>query len=251
MMMLGRLHAEEESDQDANTVTGEIYTYYNLDSDSPWFNIERNEEAVESELKGVSIPGNLKPHLSKFMFAFLTDTHRMCIQLKSGKRTLSIATASAAFKKLFALEELSDYAPIEVTVEPSRETVEEILKMPSLHRLHIELVRPNPDDGHELELALLDRLQKQSAVKMTQELVSQKDHSLHPDAATKDLARVAASNGYVEGSGKDINNNSVMISTRNTPLIEKPIFDPREGSLKDFMIYQARKITAFFDRSNG
>lgn len=250
-MMLGKIYPQNEGTEEDDVMAGEIYTYYNLDSNSPWFNIERNEEAVDAEIEGLSIPGNLKPHLSKFIFVFMPGPHRMCVQLRSGIRTLSIMVLAKAFRSLFALEELEEYGTVEVTAEPSRETVEEILEMPFLHRLHIELLRPNADDDHELELLFLDRLEIQSASKMSQDLISEKNHGLRPDEATRNLARVASSNGYVEGVGKDVNDSSIRISTRDTPLIEKPMFDPRESSLKDFMVWHARRISSFFMNPNG
>ena len=67
MMMLGRIYPQNESTEESDVLAGEIYTYYNLDSSSPWFNIERNEEALDAEIEELSIPGNLKPHLSKFL----------------------------------------------------------------------------------------------------------------------------------------------------------------------------------------
>lgn len=250
MMMIGRIYPQDEAIEEGQLLAGEIYTYYNLDSSSPWFNIERNEEAVDTEIEELSIPENLKPHLSKFIFVFIPGSHRLCVQLRSGTRTLSMTILAKAFRSLFAFEELEGYGPVDVTPEPSRETVDEILGMPFLHKLHIELLRPNADDDHALELIFLDRLEAQSATKMIQDLISEKDRGLRPDEATRSLAHVASSNGYVEGHGKDSNDGSIRISTRDTPLIEKPVFNPRESSLKDFMIWQARRISNLFTNPN-
>lgn len=251
MIMLGKLHPLGEERERDLILAGEIYTYYNLDPGSPWFDIDRNEEALEEEVVRLSIPRNLKPDLSRFVFAFTPASHRMCVQLKSGTRSLSVNVIAKALRGLFSFQELEEYGPVEVTPEPSRETVEEILDMPFLHRLHIELLRPNPDDDHEFELAFLDRLESQSASKMSQDLISEKERGLRPDEATRSLARLASSNGLVEGQGKDINNASIRISTRDTPLIEKQAYDPRESSLVDFMVLQARRINSFFTNSNG
>jgi len=251
MMMLGRIYTQNDSTEESDVLAGEIYTYYNLDSSSPWFNIERNEEALDAEIEELSIPGNLKPHLSKFIFVFIPESHRLCVQLRSDARTLSIIVLAKAFRTLFAFQELEEFGPIEVTPEPSRETVDEILEMPFLHRLHIELLRPNADDDHALELVFLDRLETQSATKMIQDLISEKDRGLRPDEQTRSLAHIASSNGYVEGYGRNSNDGSIRISTRDTPLIEKPVFNPRESSLKDFMIWQARRISNFFTNPNG
>ncbi len=250
-MMIGRLYSRPEASAESGMVSGEIYTFFDLDTKSPWLNTERSEEALENEVKEVFIPENLKPHFSKFVFVFILSTHRMYIQLKSGRRSLGIQAAAAGFSRLLAMPELEDYAPVDVTAEPSKDVVDRIFDMPFLRRLHIELLRPNPDDGHRDERRLLARLESVSASKMSEDWISEKETSLRPDDETKMLAQIAASNGFVEASGRDLNNAPTSISTRESPLIEKVLFNPRESSLIAFMIEQARRINSVFWREDG
>jgi hypothetical protein len=250
-MMIGRLYSGSGVTDDSDLVSGEIYTFFNLDARLPWLNTDRSEEALEDEVKEVFIPENLKPHFSKFAFVFILSTHRMYIQLRSGRRSLGIQAAATGIARLLAMPDLEDYAPVDVTVEPSKDVVDRIFEMPFLRKLHIELLRPNPDDGHRDERRLLARLESASASKMSEDWVSERESSLRPDEEIKTLARIAASNGFVEASGKDLNNAPTSISTRESPLIEKVLFNPRESSLIAFMIEQARRMNSLFWRENG
>jgi hypothetical protein len=249
-MMIGRLYSGSDIPVDGDLVSGEIYTFFDLDARMPWLNMERSEEALEDEVKEVFIPENLKPHFSKFVFVFILSTHRMYIQLRSGRRSLGIQTAATGIGRLLAMPELEDYAPIDVTAEPSKDVVDRIFEMPFLRKLHIELLRPNPDDGHRDERRLLARLESASASKMSEDWVSERERSLRPDEQIKTLARIAASNGFVEATGKDLNNTPTSISTRESPLIEKVLFNPAESSLIAFMVEQARRINSLFWRED-
>jgi hypothetical protein len=243
--LLGKLYAESEPEsQDA--VIGELYTFLYLDPEEPWFNTQRNEEAADEELNELKIPPYLKPHLARFMFVFLVDSHRMYIQLKTGQRSLSINAAALAMKTLLADERMKGFGTVEVTVEPARNTVQKILGMDFLHSLRIELVRPNPDDHQDDEKRLLEELSKRHARKMKYELTSERHEPLKVDEEIKTLARVASSNGYVMGSGRDVNDTHVELSTRDTPFIDRPTYDPKESTLKRFLLDQARRISSHF-----
>ncbi len=242
--LLGKLYSDVEGAFD-HAVVGEFYSFLYLDPDEPWFNLERNEEAVNEELNEIQIPQHLKPHLARFLFVFLTDSHRMYIQLKSGQRTLSINAVAKVLKVLLADMRMDVYGAIEVTVVPAQDTVKNILGMAFLHTLQIELVHPNPDDNRDDERRLLEDLKRQKARRMKLELSSERHHPLEVDENVKVLAHVASTNGHVFGSGRDENDKRVEISTRDTPMIEMPIYDPRELSLIDFMLAQARRISRF------
>ena len=243
--LLGKIYSDFETSS-AGAVVGEIYTFLYLDPGEPWFNLQRNEEAIVDELNQIKIPSHLKPHLARFLFVFLTDSHRMCIQLKSGQRSLSINAAALAMKTLLADERMNSFGTVEVTVEPARNSVQNILGMDFLHSLRIELVRPNPDDHQDDEMRLLADLSKKHARKMRYELTSERHEPLEVDEEVKILARVASSNGYVTGSGRDANDTPVELSTRDTPFVEKPIFDPKESTLREFFLDQARRISRHF-----
>jgi hypothetical protein len=243
--LLGKLYAESETEFE-DAAIGELYTFLYLDPNEPWFNLQRNEEAVDDELHELKIPAYLKPHLARFLFVFLTDSHRMFIQLKTSQRSLSVNAAALAMKTLLADERMKDFGTVEVTVEPARNTVQKILDMVFLHSLRIELVRPNPDDHQDDEKRLLEELSKRHARKMKYELTSERHEPLQVDEEIKTLARVASSNGYVMGSGRDRNDTPVELSTRDTPFIERPTYDPKESTLKQFLLDQARHISRHF-----
>jgi len=83
-------------------------------------------------------------------------------------------------------------------------SVEKILALPRLRHLKIVVTRPNPDDLADDYAAVMKRLADQKARTLTQELQkAPKGDRLIPDADTQSLAKIAGTNGYVEGVGKD------------------------------------------------
>lgn len=125
------------------------------------------------------------------------------------------------------------FPPIEITVEPAKDALDEILGLKSLEHLVIELVPPNPDDGEEIEKKIKERLKRQNVRKQTIQLDAERNQSIRPDTDTVELAKVAASNGKVTATGHDAIGIKRELSTVDKPLRERVLHDPNVETLFD------------------
>lgn len=248
-IMLGSASALEQGKLE-NGITGEFYHFVQIDPNEPWFDIVEKDKASDEDLQKIKIPEQLKPHFAKFYFVFFPKAHRLFIQLKDGKNTISINTIRSALTKLLSDEELEKFGTIEVTVEPESESIEKIFAIPSIRTLKIELVRPNPDDHHEQELKFLSKLEGQGAGKMTVEFKASKGNSLAPDQETKILAKVASSNGAVYASGRNQNGIPVKLSTVDMPMIERIEFNQNTQTPLDALISAGKTALKWITNKN-
>ncbi|MEK8085997.1 DUF4747 family protein [Aquabacterium sp. A3] len=231
--MIGSLYGTASASAEKE-LTGELYRFLKLDPDEPWFNAQTKEAASPDDLEALSIPSHLLPHLQRVPFLFKPATHRLYLVSKDRKDNMSPSTAKQLLDGVFqplALEGL--FPPVEITVEPAKDALDEILSLTSLEHLVIELVPPNPDDGDDIEKSWKDRLKKQNVRKQTVQLDSERNQTIKPDAETVALARVAASNGKVTASGHDAAGVKQDMSTEDKPLRERFQHDPNVETLFD------------------
>jgi len=74
-----------------------------------------------------------------------------------------------------------------------------------LRRLKIVVTRPNAEDLTDEYAEIMRKLNGQGARTITQELIkAPKIDRLNPDEETRKLAKIASTNGYVEGDVKDL-----------------------------------------------
>ena len=231
-------------DRPEEGLAGEFYQFIKLDPNEPWFDLESKDEASPDDIETIVIPEKLKPHLARFSFVFFPKGHRLYVRLKNGNRRFGIQTASAVVKRLLEDPRLVEFWSEEVTIEPDKNTIASIFRIPYLRQLRIELVRPNPDDHHDAEKRLLERLQNQGARKMILALNSGRGDTLSPDEETKTLARVAASNGFVVATGRDAFDQPVEESTRDKPWIEPLTFYSDLQTAEDALLEAACQMHA-------
>lgn len=240
-VLIGSMYPLDRKNPDRG-LTGEIYQFTNLDQSEPWFDVNSLDEASEEEIKEIKIPEHLKPHLARFNYVFFPRGHRLYIQTRNKNRTLGIQTVQKFFRLLLADKSAPSTPPVEVTVEPDRDTITQILKIKYLKRLEISLVRPNPDDLNAAEKRLLRKLSRQDARQMDVKLHADSNGDLNPDQETITLAKVAASNGAVVGHGRDAANNPVMKSTVDQPWREVAQFDEDVQTEQAAMIEKSKEM---------
>ncbi len=201
---------------------GEIHRYINIDVEGNWYDTERGKQADDDDVKKVSIPANLKPEYEPFRFVFFPDGHRLFYEIRAHKvGPLSPAHVQKLLVALFRNERIvSKYGKVDVTIEPAADTVERILAMPVLRKLRIEVNRPNTDDFSDFEREVFERLEAESAQTIQESIVAQRETSLTPTIRTRALCRIAASNGEVEGEGRDSNNKTLRVRTTDYPWTE-------------------------------
>lgn len=231
--MIGSLYGTASASAEKE-LTGELYRFLKLDPDEPWFNAQTKAAASPGDLEALSIPQHLLPHLQRIPFLFKPATHRLYLISKDRKDSLSPSTAKQLLDGVFQpLASEGLFPPVEITVEPAKDALDEILNLKSLEHLVIELVPPNPDDGDDIEKSWKDRLKKQNVRKQTVQLDSERNQTIKPDAETVALAKVAASNGKVTASGHDAAGVKQDLSTVDKPLRERVLHDPNVETLFD------------------
>ncbi len=231
--MIGSLYGATGKNAEKE-LTGELYRFLKLDPDEPWFNAQTKEAASPDDLEKLSIPQHLLPHLQRIPFLFKPTTHRLYLISKDRKDSLSPGAAKQLLDGVFSkLLEEEIFPPVEITVEPDQNALDEIFGLKSLEHLVIELVPPNPDDGDEIEKKWKERLKTQNVRRQTVQLDSERNQTIKPDAETTALAKVAASNGKVTASGHDAAGVKQELSTVDKPLRERVLHDPNVETLFD------------------
>lgn len=221
---------------------GEIYKYLNLDASADWFNMQSMAAASRKEVSAVVIPENLKPHFKKYTYVFFPIKHRLFFVAKAGGENLSPMLLKKYFEGVAQSEVLARFGELTITVEPQSGTAEQLLSLPRLSRLELEINRPNPDDHAGLDERVKARLNKIRAKKETITYVEADSGGLKPDAELKALASVAASNGKVLVKGRNASNEIISLSTEDSPLSEPVTYNPDIQSEKSALLDAALEI---------
>ncbi|MFA7455792.1 MAG: DUF4747 family protein [Desulfobulbaceae bacterium] len=190
-------------------LSGFFHKFTDIDLRAPWMNLAKLE-AVESEdgEPVVNIPEEMKPNCKTAPFVFLAKGHRFFFPTahteQNTRITFSPTLVAKALMSLFSHASIREkYGDVTVTVESQEETIGEILKIPALTKLILDVNLPNPDDIFGDEAEALRRMQEQHARKMRAEWTGNKEAGIKPDADTRGFMKLALSNGYVEAEGYD------------------------------------------------
>jgi hypothetical protein len=218
---LGGVYSVPDSDR---YYRGVLFTFDKIDISGEWFDQERNDVADSEQIESIFIPSNLHPNLKRMDFILDIKSHKMYFQARNiNGDSFSPRNVERVFKDLLNQPHLhSLFGTVDVTVVPAAEAVERILSMDGLSRLHIHLVRPNPDDNDEAYLAVLQKLQRQNVRSLDVVLTKAADaERIEPDEDTRRQAKVAAAgNGYTEGTGRGAGNQPIKESTRDHPVLD-------------------------------
>ena len=217
-VLLGTLYRPEQQGREV-LLSGEFYRFVKLDPGQPWFNVEKKEPATEQDVESINIPGHLLPHLQRIPFVFNARRHQLWYVSRDQTNSLAPASAVRFLETLLQSTAMAhDFPEISITAVPEKTSVDEILNLPGLEYLRIELVRPNPDSGESAEERWLRKLEEQNTTKAKLELVHSRNQTLEPDAETREMASVAANNGIVYGRGRTADGLPVEDSTKDRPL---------------------------------
>ena len=224
--VLGSCRLEEVDGR--QIVVGELYKYFELKMDSQWYNTLENKAADDDELSKIIIPGHLKPHFEVSPFVFFPHKHRIFFISREVDGTFTPNQAHKLFDALFNSQPLvGEFGSIGITIEPSIDSLSQILGISKMKMLHIEVTPPNPDDQDLMERRLYKKMRLRGADKQIIELHSDQHSGLQLDEDLKSLAKIAQSNGSVSGRGEDEVGRSTSLSTLSHPLQEKTIYDPK------------------------
>lgn len=224
-------------------ITGDIYRFTHINMEADWFDLAKGEildpEDVEQQ---VTIPENLKPNTRRLRYIFFPAKHRMVFTTKLEDGTLSPRMAEALLKRTFSDPRLSHLAhSVEVTAEQEREQLEEIFQKLALRRLEITVKVPNSDGGAELSEQIEEALREERAQKLIEIRIAEKNQSLQPSERTKKLAKIAMSNGSVQGNGYDENGDKQSFDTESHPVRISEVV-PEQVSFATWFVDKARQI---------
>lgn len=199
--LIGELKIEDDPRRGA-VVRGEFYKYIELDKTRAWYNVVSRKPAENKDIDRIVIPDELKPHFQFLPFVFFAKGHRLVCVTRDGQDTLSAHQVEAILEVIFRGAEIEkEFGRVEITIEPSLETLDEILTLPKLRKLELDITPPNPDDFADFERDLFEDLDEQNAGSLRFELTAAGGETLVPNEKTKKLAMVAQSNGRVVGIG--------------------------------------------------
>lgn len=216
-----------DDEMEFGPIIGEIYYFIKISQNEPWFNMVARAPASPSELKSISLPTHLLPHLKIIPFIFMPRSHKLYFSSKISNASLSTQRAKKIFEGLFdAASEANKFPSVNITVIPDRETLDKIFNIHKLKTLEITLSPPNPDDSEDDHIKLLKKLDSMHAKKETRVLHAKYGESLRPDDETRTMAMVAAENGKVVGKGKDENGVNVEESTEGHPWMRSLRYNP-------------------------
>ncbi|GAA5784682.1 DUF4747 family protein [Chitiniphilus shinanonensis] len=208
-------------------LVGRLYRFTEIDPDGEWLNLETQAAAEPDELGAVQIPANLRPNMEMFDFVFYPRNHQMYVELRSTGKSLSIAQAQKLWKEVFAAPAITEqFGDVEVMIVPDTEALRAILLLPSLYKITIDLIKPNPDEFERASRNVYGRLARMNARRLQQTITAERRERLELDEEEKELALVAAHNGSVVGQGLGPNGRVVTMSTDETPWSDKIIYDP-------------------------
>jgi hypothetical protein len=225
--------------RDDGLYTGRILVWTDIDLDAPWIDLENEDELAEELKRQIRIPANARPNYRTFVYVFDELRHLFFYEARNElDQRLGPLTARRILARLMSHEMLEDQSfDVEVTIIPDEETIGKILRLPGLRKLRIKLNRPNPDDFEAKKRRILRDLAQNSARSMETELVRiPQSDGLTPTEEIKDLAEVAAENGFVEGEA-EVDGNKVKLSTREHPRKIVVEVDPEQSVLARLVSY--------------
>jgi hypothetical protein len=251
-IFLGRVTPINEGEP-LNGLAGEFYRFFNLDKRSAWLSTETRRALKKSETDRVkNIPDDLKPDASSFQFVFYPHDHRLVFTLRGqyfenslvNPRTppsMSPRSLVSVLEQLCANPQIvKAFGTVEITAEPMKDKVEEMLTLKRLQHFVVELTRPNPDDFKTLERRFLKKLDDQNVRQQTIELKAATGSGIVLDDDMKQVARVAASNGKVVAEGYNEQGKRVFESTEEHPCTDTVTYNPRIQQPIEALVDRAR-----------
>lgn len=195
-----KLTSPEALPERANIIHGRICVWAVIEKDGAWFNKETNDVASERDKKSVVIPDNIAPNYRYFYYAMDTERHILLYEQKNEMRQSFAASKALKFFENLFFEVRDEFPEVNVTAIPEEDSLDRILGLPKLSILKIVVTKPNADDMTDDYRSVMEKMIAQKAGKQTLQLQkAPKVKRLTPDADTTKLARVASTNGYVEG----------------------------------------------------
>lgn len=235
-ILIGNYRTDENN---ISCIIGNLYKFVDIDPTATWLDTFNLTPALDVDGEPINpIPSNLAPNLRMIPFVFFINGHRLFYD----KDYLSPLSASKAIYALFNQPEIFEkYGEVMVSLESTDESIQQIMRIPSLTKLNIFIGLPNPDDLSELEQRVEERIRNQKARKYKQEYTGTREEGLQPDEETEAVMRLALSNGYVNAEGWE-DNTKIEKSTLSHPKVIKEKYNPEAITAHQFLINIGQRI---------
>lgn len=228
-------------DEDENIYSGEILRFTNIDPRKPWLNLQTRKAIVTNDGKPIpQVDGDKRPNYRPSTFAFIPKHHRFFfntseISPRSAKKMLEIMFSHSSC--------ISRFGHIDVELETSHEAIDKILKIQALKSIEIKITRPNADSV-ESERGRFNKRMEDQGIRTYEVNLStgRGGGTIKPDDGTKELMRVANSEGSVRGRGYDSDDRPILVSTEKHPLIEVAYYDSDKGTFIGGFLEGARNL---------
>lgn len=196
-----------------------------------WTDVSTDEPSIDkATLEEVALDEELKSIFKKrgfnnraFGYVLDTATHTIAIQLLNEQgKTLSPRQAGRIFERAFSRLNREGQT-FEITVLPEDDALQQVLAIKRIDRIKIVIKRPNPGDHLDTDAEEVLREMEEQNINKDERVFTRQSgtDSINLNETNNTRAEVAATDGYVESSGRDEEGEPVHRSTREYPKIVK------------------------------
>lgn len=215
-----------------NVISGDLFTFLDLDPSLPWYDIQSGEEATEQQTKEVEIPAHLKPHLRRFRYVFIPEVHTLVfVHYDSKVGAISPNSVQSFVDRLLNDNRIIQGAPfpkVHVQIVQDKHSLKTIFESIRVDALDIQMYRPNGDTSDDAKKSIEEELDDQNIGEYFVSLKAQNPGTpIKPDSRTSRMMKEAIKTGYVEARGPDEDGIPRTLNTKTHPAIEPYKLDPR------------------------
>jgi hypothetical protein len=217
---------------DPNMLEGVLTVWTDVSTDEPSIDKATLEEvALDEELKRIFAKRGFNNR--SFLYVLDTATHTVAVELLNDHgKTLSPRQAGRIFERAFSRlnREGQTY---EVTVIPEDDALSQVLAIRRLDKVRIVIKRPNPGDHLDTDAEEVLREMEEQNINRDERVFTRQSgtDSINLNEANHTRAEVAATDGYVESSGKNEDGEVEQRSTREYPKIVKRTLAAGTGAI--------------------
>lgn len=198
-----------------NVLAGAFARYTHIDPNSSWWDVQKKTVLLDKEGKPITpVRQGLGPNHQDINFTMFLIGHRLIFDVKSITPSSFAKGLAGIFLDPRVQEEFGN---IHITVEPERDAIKRILKMPIKRRIEIKFTMPNPDVATELEESIMKRYRQIGASSTSTIVTAQQDKNLNPDKEMIALMNLASRNGFVTITGKNAQGGKDIMSSKDHP----------------------------------
>jgi len=226
-------------------ITGEIFTFLEIDLNQPWFDILKGEEATDKQTHEVKIPENLRPHLKRIRYVFFPDSHIFVYTRDdSANGRISPKSMGELLASLLNDNRIlanAAFQAVDVRLVQDSKSLDWIFENLRVERLDITIRKPNGDTGGDAEESVEKELEEQNLEEYFVSQKAEKGKAIKPNARTRRLLNEATINGQVEAKGLDKDDITQTKNTSAHPLVEPFVFEAKRPYI-EFIVESGKAL---------